>query len=116
MDMIFNIKGNVLVAELFGELDHHAAGQVRTDIDQAMEAYGTANLVFDFSKITFMDSSGIGVILGRYRKLEPEGGKVAIASCSLTVRNILNMAGIFSIIDYFDTAEEAIAYLTGKEE
>lgn len=115
MDMIFNIKSDILVAELYGELDHHAAVKVRTDIDEAMTSYGAADLVFDFSEVTFMDSSGIGVILGRYRKLEPAGGRVAIAACSLTVRNILNMAGVFSLIDYFDSPEEAITYLTGKE-
>lgn len=115
MDMIFNIKGNVLVAELFGELDHHAAGQARADIDEAMAAYGAADLVFDFSKISFMDSSGIGMILGRYRRLEPEGGRVAITGCALAIRNILNMAGVFSLIDYFDSTEEALMYLAGKD-
>lgn len=115
MDMIFNIKENILVAELFGELDHHAAGKVREDIDGAMEAYSCRDLVFDFTKVTFMDSSGIGVILGRYRKLTTSGGKVAITGCSLTVRNILNMAGVFSLVDYFDTRDEAVNFLSRKE-
>ena len=115
MDMIFNIKENILVAELFGELDHHAAGKVREDTDSAMETYGCRDLVFDFTRVTFMDSSGIGVILGRYRKLSAAGGRVAITGCSLTVRKILNMAGVFSLVDYFDTRDEAVNYLNRKE-
>ena len=111
MDMIFDIKGNVLVAEMFGELDHHAAQKVRADIDNTMETYGATELLFDFTKVTFMDSAGIGVILGRYRKLSVAGGKAAITGCSQTMRSILNMAGVFSLVDYFDRADEAIRYL-----
>jgi len=62
-----------------------------------------------------MDSSGIGVILGRYRKLDGAGGRVAITGCSHTVRNILNMAGVFSVVDYFDTLDGAMNYLNRKE-
>ena len=115
MDIIFNIKANILVVELYGELDHHAAVNIRKDIDETIAAYGTRDLLLDFSKVTFMDSSGIGVILGRYRKLSVEGGHIAACCCSLTVRNILNMAGVFSVIDYFDTQKEAMDYLCRKE-
>lgn len=115
MDMIFDIKGEVMVAELFGELDHHAAQTVRADIDNAMETYGARDLVFDFTKVTFMDSAGIGVILGRYRKLSAAGGRVAITGCSQAVRSILNMAGVFSIVDYFSALSEAADYLNRKE-
>ena len=62
-----------------------------------------------------MDSSGIGMVLGRYRKMNETDGAVAIVSCSAAVRNILNMAGIFSLMDYMDTKEEAILYFKGKE-
>lgn len=115
MDMIFNIKESILVAELFGELDHHAAQKVREDIDSTMETYDVSDLVFDFNKVSFMDSSGIGVILGRYRKLTPRGGRVVISCCSVSIRNILNMAGVFSIIDYFDKREDAISFLSKEK-
>ena len=62
-----------------------------------------------------MDSSGIGMVLGRYRKMDQTEGKIAIVSCSKTIRNILNMAGVFSVIDYFDTKEEAVAVFDRKE-
>lgn len=115
MEVIFNVSGNILIAELFGELDHHAAANIRADIDSAIENYATKYLVFDFEKVRYMDSSGIGMVLGRYRKMQGADGKIAIVSCSETVRNILNMAGIFSLIDYMDTKEEAIRYFSGRD-
>lgn len=116
MELIYNTYKKIMVVELFGELDHHQAAKCRVDIDKAMENYSSKDLVLDFSKITFMDSAGIGVILGRYRKITEKGGNVVIASCSRQVRNILNLAGIFSIIRYTDTKEDAIEYLDKNEE
>ena len=115
MEIIFDIMGSTLVAELFGELDHHAAEPAREKVDETLDNYGVNNLVLDFSNVSFMDSSGIGMVLGRYRKMGETDGKVAIASCSKTIRNILNMAGVFSVIDYYDTKEEAVAGLGRKE-
>ena len=65
--------------------------------------------------VSFMDSSGIGMILGRYRKMGEKPGNMAIVCCSKPVRNIMNMAGVFSIIDYFDTREEALLFFGRKE-
>ena len=95
LEVIFAVSEHILIAELLGELDHHAAEYVREDIDDAMRENSASCLVLDFSKVRYMDSSGIGVVLGRYRKLSASGGEVVIASCSETVKNILNMAGDF---------------------
>ena len=107
LEVIFAVSEHILIAELLGELDHHAAEYVREDIDDAMRENSASCLVLDFSKVRYMDSSGIGVVLGRYRKLS--------ASCSETVKNILNMAGIFSLMQYVNTKEEAMTYFRGKE-
>ena len=115
MDIIFGIKRNILVAQLLGEVDHHCSAKARADIDETMAGYSSKDLVIDLSHVTFMDSSGIGIILGRYRKLSASGGHVVIAGGSAFVRNILSMAGVFSIIDYMDSVEEAIEYLSRKE-
>ena len=115
LEVIFAVSEHILIAELLGELDHHAAEYVREDIDDAMRENSASCLVLDFSKVRYMDSSGIGVLLGRYRKLSASGGEVVIASCSETVKNILNMAGIFSLMQYVNTKEEAMTYFRGKE-
>ena len=115
MDIIFGIKGNILIAQLLGEVDHHCSAKARADIDETMRGYGSKDLIIDLSRVTFMDSSGIGIILGRYRKLSASGGRMAIAGGSASVRNILIMAGILTIIDYTDSVDEAIEYLMRKE-
>ena len=115
MEIIYEIAGNTLTARLFGEMDHYTAGKVREDIDSTMKQYETINLVFDFSRVTFMDSSGIGVVLGRYKILQPSGGKVLIAGCSQKLYSILNMAGVFSLIPCTQTREEAIRLLQEQE-
>ena len=106
---------NVLVVRLFGELDHHAAAGIREDIDRSLERCAPCDLVFDFEKVTYMDSAGIGMVLGRYRRLREAGGSVVIASCAKTVRGILHMAGIFSLMPYAQTREEAVKLLKEKE-
>lgn len=115
MEIIFGVTGNTLIAEFLGELDHHSAETARERVDSALENYKASNLIFDFSGISFMDSSGIGMILGRYRRLCQREGRIAIAGCSKAIRNILNMAGIFSIIDYYSTREEAVEEFGRKE-
>lgn len=115
VEIIFDVIENTLVAELFGELDHHTAEKARDKIDEAVDNYGVRNLIFDFTNVSFMDSSGIGMVLGRYRKMNETEKKIAIVSCSKAIRNILNMAGVFSLMDYYNTKEEAIAGLDRKE-
>ena len=109
MEIIFEVHEAVMTARLFGELDHHAAAEIRETIDCSLKQ------VFDFANVTYMDSSGIGVVLGRYRKLSEAGGSVAIAACTKSVRTILNLAGVFSLMPYAETKEEAVALLKGKE-
>ena len=115
MEIIYEVSGASLVAGLFGEMDHHAAEKIRADIDEMAENYGARHLILDFHRVTFMDSSGIGVVLGRYKKRKADGGSVVIVGCDLRIRNILNMAGVFSLMEYMDTKEEALAYLQRKE-
>lgn len=103
MDTIFYIKGDTLVVCLSGEIDHHVAEKIRNDIDDEIKLYETKNLIMDFSKVTFMDSSGIGVVLGRYKKVGERGGTVTIRNADRLVKQILDMSGIFSLMKYEET-------------
>ena len=62
-----------LTAWLSGELDHHAAGTIREQVDHAVERYHPRELTLDFSGVGFMDSSGIGLVMGRYRLMKLAG-------------------------------------------
>lgn len=89
--------GSQLTASLSGELDHHSAAQVREILDGALTLDIRA-LSLDLSGITFMDSSGIGVILGRYRIMRERGGTLRVSTMSSYAARILKMAGILPLI------------------
>ena len=69
------------------------------------------NIIFDFKNIRFMDSSGIGVIIGRYKKISSEGGKVSVVNVNDRVKKIFNLSGMNKIINIYDTYEEVASSL-----
>jgi stage II sporulation protein AA (anti-sigma F factor antagonist) len=89
-------KDGVVVAWLSGELDHHA---VRKQLDTALYRREPRRLVLDMSKLTFMDSSGIGVVLGRYRKVKESGGRMSVRGLSSRMDRILMLAGVYSVVE-----------------
>ncbi|MBQ9949736.1 MAG: anti-sigma factor antagonist [Clostridia bacterium] len=88
-----------LVISLCGELDHHSAGKLREEIDAELEKHGFGFCILDMSGVSFMDSSGLGVILGRYRLVTEHGGTLAVRNPNKTVDRILKMSGIYSIVE-----------------
>lgn len=110
MKIIFKLKDKTLIAAMAGEIDHHVCDQIRADMDNQIELYGVEHLILDFGQVSFMDSSGIGMVLGRYKKLKESGGRVTIRNASPLVKQLLEMSGIFSLMEYEDTAKD------GKEE
>ena len=111
MEINVTIKRKTLVAALSGELDHHTAKDVKDLIENVIKNRDVKNLVFDFSDLTFMDSSGIGVVLGRYKLIHSMGGKVAIVAPSKAVSKLLAMSGINKLTEICDTAETALKIL-----
>ena len=87
-------KYRTLVAVLEGDIDHHSAENLRERIDREFSRTGAVNIAFDFSHVSFMDSSGIGLIMGRYKKVNALGGKVIIYGLSDGVRRIIDMSGV----------------------
>ncbi len=94
MSVEINVTGEVLTAYLSGELDHHTAKQMREEIDMAVELNMPSLLVLDFSGITFMDSSGIGLVMGRYRNLQKTGAALHINGTSPSIYKVMKLAGI----------------------
>ncbi|QIB69865.1 anti-sigma F factor antagonist [Aminipila butyrica] len=112
----FQMKDDVLIVSIVGDLDHHQATQAREEIDRTMDAFKSKNMILNFSKVEFMDSSGIGVVMGRYNKVKERGGEIRICGCSKYVRLILEMAGIFTIIRCCDDLYEALETFQVMEE
>ena len=98
-----------LVVNMTGELDHHSAEEVRIKIDDRLDRNNLYKLVLNFSGVTFMDSSGIGVVIGRYKKLSAKKGVICIANVNKTVKRVFELSGMFKIIKLYDSIEEAFS-------
>ncbi len=86
--------GQQLTAQLTGEIDHHTAREMRERIDAAVVRGQVTTLRLDFGGVTFMDSSGIGLIMGRYRLMQGLGGKVEVIRASRRMKKLMEMAGL----------------------
>lgn len=111
MQIEFEMTDDILIADLDGELDHHTSAVVREEIDKTVDAFHSKHLIFNFEKVTFMDSSGIGVIMGRYNKISQLGGRLVITGCNEYIDRILDMAGIYTIAERLQTVAESIEKL-----
>lgn len=107
-------KGQILIIMPLAELDHHCAVQVRTEADERIDEGRIQHLLFDFSRITFMDSSGIGVIMGRYKKVLFQGGRIACCGVGKEVDRILTLSGLYRIMPSYP--DRAAAERALKEE
>ena len=94
MECEITLTADTLTARLDGEIDHHTAKGVREKIDFEIENSTPKILVIDFSDVTFMDSSGIGLIMGRYKLMKNIGGAVRIKNPSPNTSRVLKLAGM----------------------
>lgn len=111
---LYEQHGSVLVIMPTQDLDHCCAVQVRQEADGQIEQGGALHLLFDFSKIHFMDSSGIGVIMGRYKKVIFQGGNIACCGVGPEIDRILTVSGLYRIMPRFGNREAAFAALGKK--
>ena len=97
--LVYEKRKNALVIRLSGELDHSEAARVRGEMDDLIDDTGVRRLVFDLSDLRFMDSSGIGLIIGRYKRLARRGGSVAVSGSNARIDRIFAMAGLYQLIE-----------------
>lgn len=100
MEIRLERLGSTLVVKLDGELDQSCAADIREKIDREISIHAINNLVMDFNKVTFMDSSGIGMIIGRYKLIKARGGKMLIIRISPQVDKIIEISGLKTLIDF----------------
>lgn len=107
----FDRKNATLIVTLVGELDHHNAEIVRMKIDNKIDELGIKNIIFDFKEVNFMDSSGIGVVMGRFKKLSVTGGKACVINLKPQIKRIFELSGLFKIIPEYKDIENAVSNL-----
>lgn len=94
MSVEINVTGEVVTAYLGGEIDHHNARFMREEIDNAVNLHMPTLLVLDFKDVNFMDSSGIGLVMGRYRNLLKTGAELHITGAPPQIFKMMKLAGI----------------------
>lgn len=108
MKINFTTRAKNLIVSVTGELDQHKAASLREQIDLRIMHGNIKNLIFDFSNLDFMDSSGIGVIIGRYKLMRSTGGTVQIVTDKQSVKKLLELSGIKRIIGIYETVSDAV--------
>lgn len=98
MNMTAKKENDNLYVSFSGEIDHYEADKVRNTLDNLIFDERPSELIFDFSNVRFMDSSGIGLVLGRYRIIKELGGKAKITGASRSIQMIFKMSGVDKII------------------
>ncbi len=93
-DVVFTLKGRELIAALACEIDHHSARRMREKIDRELFLHRPDTVTMDFSAVSFMDSSGIGLILGRVESAAAVGATVRVKGLSQTLMKIVRLSGL----------------------
>ncbi len=99
-------KGGVLRLQLTGELDHHAAAGAMKEIDGALDRFLPVDCVLDLSGLTFMDSSGIAVILRVHKRMQALGGRAAVINPSRQPLRVLDASGIERLVKVVSAVKE----------
>lgn len=108
MQVDFDLIDNKLIVNLSGELDHHTAEEVRVKIDDMIDREGISKVILNFKKVTFMDSSGIGVVVGRYKKVNARYGRMCLVNPSSSVNRVFELSGLYKIISMYRNLGEAL--------
>ncbi|MCM1144790.1 MAG: anti-sigma factor antagonist [Blautia sp.] len=102
MEDEFKVIDNYLMIRMPDEIDHHHSVYISRTADKYIMDEKVGNVVFDFERTTFMDSSGIGIIVGRYKKISCFGGKVFAINVDNRIRRILLLSGLHKIVRIMD--------------
>lgn len=105
MEPSFSIQGTCLVVELPAELDHPATDLIRRESDSIMSRNYIRDMVFDFDRTNFMDSSGVGLIMGRYRALGMRSGCIRAIHVNSHIDKLLHLSGIHRYMEIQKKAE-----------
>ncbi len=106
------IKNNILFVYLEGEIDHHTSVDIKATVDKLYQINRLTHILFNFENVTFMDSSGIGLIIGRYKNTVVSGGKVVLVQVKPEVNKILQLSGIYKLMKKYEDEQTAIQHLS----
>ena len=102
----YEVRGESLIIHICGEIDHHSAVRVRTEIDEQILAARSSKVFLELSGVDFMDSSGLGLIMGRFALVKQYGGTLAVLDPSEAVMKMIRLAGMERMISILKTKKK----------
>jgi stage II sporulation protein AA (anti-sigma F factor antagonist) len=108
MSVDLKLVRNTLIVRVEGELDMLVADKMRKEIDNKLDNNDIKNLILNMEKVTFIDSSGLGVIIGRYKKITNRNGRMYIVGARAQVEKILYFSGINKLISMYSSEQDVI--------
>ena len=107
MEVIISERNTNMIIKIIGDIDQHNAEVIRKKVDKAYDRSRCKHMIFDFSGVDFMDSSGIGLLIGRYKNVHSRGGTVSIVNMNHDLGRIYNISGLKKIIGSFESLDQA---------
>jgi stage II sporulation protein AA (anti-sigma F factor antagonist) len=92
-------RGQRVIVHLAGELDHHSASRVRGALDLLLRDVSVREMQLDLAGVTFMDSAGLGVVLGRYKTISARGGRMIVTGMRSSIDRIFRMSGLYALVE-----------------
>ena len=111
MKLVTCVKQGILIVRVEGELDMHVAEEFRLTVDEALDSSGVKSILLSLKGVTFIDSSGLGVILGRYKKVTQLGGKLLAAHAHPQIERIFKLSGLLTLIQMYRSEHQALESL-----
>lgn len=113
---LFDVEGEILIIYLPEELDHHVAGKIRENTDHLFTCKRIRDVIFDYRNTSFMDSSGIGLVMGRYREVRYLKGDIYIVGVNDKIARILEISGLYRVAKKRKDIAEALSDIGKKYE
>ena len=108
MKIEFLQESRTLIVKIDCEIDHHTSETIRRKVDAEIQRLIPQRVIFDFSGVSFMDSSGIGVIMGRYKNVKRVNGATIMVNVKPAVKKVFEISGITKLIPQYDSINQAL--------
>lgn len=108
MNVSFEYGDRLLIIRIDGDIDHHSCEEIRSKIDKEIMLKNPKAILFDMENVGFMDSSGIGVLIGRYKLIKNNGGKAGMINVKPQVMRLCEICGLQKIIQIYPNKKRAI--------
>ena len=104
MNIEYDTKDKLLILKITEEIDHHTTEKIRKRADYEINRLLPRKVIFDFNSVTFMDSAGIGFLIGRYKEAKVLGGETEIINVNSSIKKVLEMCGVSKLIHIKENA------------